>query len=273
MVAKFMKRLKGHFSNETAVSTPNGEMLSPYPEEGLKNWKKRRASERKRLENLGKYDTAQEPAPPSHGLVLKVFARPLVRDTSGDLVIYRNPKAHLSKEPGRDHLWLTEAEWKSLVPRQLEAGERVTVPGPIADRLCRRYLIDLVRIGGEGTPRRAEDVLLRDLVLIVEEVMPAKVRLRLEGTARFVTRGREYGAPQKEGRQDTFHLRGLVVYDRKAEIFSRFDIVALCETGHYDEIGKRLVALGVAFELTRAESPVDRVRPHSFYDHYFGARR
>jgi len=41
MVAKFMKRLKGHFSNETAVSTPNGEMLSPYPEEGLQNWKKR----------------------------------------------------------------------------------------------------------------------------------------------------------------------------------------------------------------------------------------
>jgi hypothetical protein len=272
LAAKFMKQIKGHFSNETAIVTPNGEMLSIYPEEALQKWRQLSRAERRAVDNLGKYDVRNEPSPPAGGLVLNVFARPLVLE-AGQLVIYRNPKAHLSKEPGRDHLWLTRAEWKSLVPAQAKVGERRTVPGPIADRLCRRYLIDLVRIGGEGVPRRPEDVLARDLVLIVEEVTPARLRLHLQGTPQFVTRGPEYGAPRKEGRKDTFHLRGIVEYDRKAAVFTRFDVVSLCETGHYDEIGKKLVPLGVAFELNRGETPADRVRPHSYYDKYFGARR
>jgi len=248
-------------------------MLSIYPEEALRKWRQLPRSERRAVDDLGKYDVALEPSPPPGGLVLNVFARPLVRVSAGELEIYRNPKAHLSKEPGRDHLWLTRAEWKSLVPAQPETGDRLTVPGSIADRLCRRYLIDLVRIGGEGTPRRPEDVLSSDLVLTVEEVTPARLRLRLEGTPRFVTRGREYGAPQKEGRKDPFQLLGIAEYDRRAAVFTRFDIVALCETGHYGEIGKKLLPLGVAFELSRSETPADRVRPHSYYDNYFGARR
>lgn len=268
-----MKQIKGHFANETAIVTPNGEMLATDPAEGLQRWRQLPRAERRAVDYLGKYEVKREPSPPPGGLVLNVFARPLVRDSGGDLEIYRNPRAHLSKEPGRDHLWLTRAEWKSLVPAQAEVGERLAVPGPIADRLCRRYLIDLVRIGGEGGPRRPEDVLARDLVLTVEEVTPARLRLRLEGTPRFVSRGPEYGAPQKEGRKDMFHLRGIVEYDRKAAVFTRFDIVALCETGHYDEIGKKLVPLGVVLELNRGETPADRVRPHSYYENYFGARR
>jgi hypothetical protein len=268
-----MKQIKGHFANETAIVTPNGEMLSIYPEEGLQKWRQLPRSERRAVDDLGKYNVKREPSPPPGGLVLNVFARPLVRDSGGDLEIYRNSKAHLSKEPGRDHLWLTRVEWKSLVPAQAEAGERLTVPDPIADRLCRRYLIDLVRIGGEGGPRRPEDVLSRELVLVIEEATPAQLRLRLEGTPRFMTHGPEYGAPRKEGRKDTFQLHGIVEYDRKAGVFTRFDVVALCETGHYDEIGKKLVPLGVAFELNRGETPADRVRPHSYYENYFGSKR
>src|SRR5436190_1895004 len=83
------KQIKGHFSNETAIVTPNGEMLSPYPEEGLQKWRQLSRAKRRAVDDLGKYDVRCEPSPPAGGLVLNVFARPLVRDPGGDLEIYR----------------------------------------------------------------------------------------------------------------------------------------------------------------------------------------
>jgi hypothetical protein len=268
-----MKRMSNHFANETAVVTPNGKVLSHYPVEGLAKWKALPAQERKSFADLGKYDPRLDPAPPAGGLILKVYERGLVHGPDGRLVVYRNPRAHLSREAGRDHLWLTEAEWRSLIPATGKQGDRVNVPGPIVDRFCRRYLIDLVRIGGEGGPRRPEDVLSQELALTVEEATPTGLRLRLNGSARFRTRGPEHGAPGKDGRVDEFRLLGFLQYDAAKRAFTRFDVVALCETGHYDEIGKKLVPLGVAFELTRGETPADRVRPHSLYHIYFGKDR
>jgi hypothetical protein len=272
MVARFMKRLAGHFANETAVATPNGKLLSGSPAEGLAKWKKLPKDQRTRLADLGTYDPKRDPAPPPRGLILKVYARGLVRDADGNLRIYRNPKAHLTKEPGRDHLWLTEAEWKSLLPARAARGDRWTVPVAITDRICRRYLIDLVRIGGEGGPHRREYVLSQKLWLTVEAASAAALRLRLDGSACFATHGREHGVRGKE-RRDTFQLLGFLNYDAKKKALTRFDIVAFCPTGHFDEIGNKLVSLGVAFELSRGQTPADRVRPHSLYDGYFAKQK
>src|SRR5262245_54384414 len=191
MVARFMKRMAGHFANEMAVVTPNGKVLSHYPAEGLRNWKKLPEAERVRLDDLGKYDPALDPAPPPRGLIVNVYARGLVRDPDGRLQVYRNPAAHLSQVAGPDHLWLTEAEWKSLLPARPRKGERLAVPEPLVDRICRRYLIDLVRIGGEGGPRSPATVRSQKLTLTVEDVSPESVRLRLDGSAHFATRGLE----------------------------------------------------------------------------------
>jgi hypothetical protein len=270
MAARFLKRLAGHFANETAVATPNGKVLAQSPTEGLAQWEKLPEQERQHLDDLGAYDPKREPAPPAGGLILKVYARGLTRDAEGRWQIYRNARAHLSQEPGRDHLWLTQAEWRSLVPADPKKGARAAVPEGIVDRFCRRYLIDLVRIGGEGGPHRAQDVRAQKLSLLVDEVTAADVKLRLEGSARFVTHGREHGVPSKEGRVDAFQLLGFLRYDRQKRIFTRFDVVALSATGHYDEIGEKLLPLGVAFELAGGATPADRVRPHSLHDHYFG---
>jgi hypothetical protein len=272
MTATFMKRLKGHFSNETAVATPSGKMLSAWAEDGLKRWKALPKEERTRLEDLGAYVVSKDPAPPEGGLVLKVFARPLTRNSAGVWEIYRNPKAHLSQEPGRDFLWLTATEWKSLVPASARTGDLHAVPPGIVDRLCRRYLIDLVRIGGEGGPRGREQVIVQELALTVEDAGSDRIRLRLDGSARYRSRGPENGTGAKEGREDAFRLLGYLDYDVRAEQFRRFDVIALCETGHYDEIGKKLQPLGIAFELTPAKEGVDRVRPHSLYHDYFGKK-
>jgi hypothetical protein len=79
-----------------------------------------------------------------------------------------------SREAGRDHLWLTELETKSLMPDAPEVGSREQVAAPIVDRICRRYLIDLVRVGGNGGPRRPEDVIREQLQVIVASVSAMK---------------------------------------------------------------------------------------------------
>jgi hypothetical protein len=271
----FLARIAGHFANEMAVITPNGKVLSQGGdlEGALKMWRSLPREQRSQLEDLGTFEASREPAPPPGGLVLNVFARGLVRDGDGVLQIYRHPKAHLSREAGRDHLWLTAEEWKRLVPPRPHVGDRLDVPAAITDRFCRRYLIDLVRIGGEGGPRRPENVREQRLTLTVTAVTADSITLGLDGSARFLTFGPENGVSELTGREDAFVLRGELRLDRKTGTFRRFDVVGLCETGHHDEIGKKTVPLGVAFTLTPAEAPADRVRPHSFYQDYFGKGR
>src|SRR5262249_42532000 len=161
------------------------------------------------LEDLGKYDATLDPGPPAGGLILNVYARGLMRDPAGRLQVYKTDVAR-SREPGRDHLWLTKAEWQALVPAHLTRGEGVGVPGPGVERICRYCLIDLVRVGGNGGPRRPEDVHPGEWELTVAEVTPAAVQLRLDGSARLVTHDRGSGARDQEGKADTYQILGFL---------------------------------------------------------------
>jgi hypothetical protein len=272
LVANFFKRVAKHFANEVAVVTPNGRLLAHSPDEGLRKWKTLPADERRRLDNLGEYNASLDPEPPPGGIILNVFARGLVRDAGGRLQIYKTEVAR-SLEAGRDHLWLTESEWKSLIPAAARRGDTLTVPQPITDRMCRRYLIDLVRVGGNGGPRRPEHVLAERLRLTVEEATPERVRLRLDGTARLATHDPNGGARGKEPKVDAFRVQGFLTYNVKARKLTRFNAVAFSETGHYDEIHRRVLPLGVAFELARGDTPAERVPPSSFGKDYFGKVR
>jgi hypothetical protein len=269
MVARFFKQVARHFANEVAVITPNARVLSHDPAEGLKKWQALPKAERKRLDDFGKYDTRLDPAPPLKGLILKVFARALNRDAAGRLQIYRTKVAR-SFEPGRDHLWLTEAEARSLLPARAKKGAQVSVAKPLVDRICRRYLIDLVRVGGNGGPRRPEEVLAEVMRITVEESSARTLRLRLDGSARLSTHDVGSGARGKQGKVDTFQLLGFLTYDVPKQTFTRFDVVAFSETGHFDEINKKTLPFGVAFELSRGASPAERVPPSSFAKEYFG---
>jgi hypothetical protein len=272
MVATFFKRVAKHFANEVAVVTPNGRLLSHSLKEGLAMWQKLPIAERTTLEDLGKYDATLDRVPPTGGLVLKVYARGLMRDPAGRLQIYKTEVAR-SREPGRDHLWLTQGEWQALVPARFAQGEVVAVPGPVVERICRYGLIDLVRVGGNGRPRRPEHVHSGAWRVTVAEVTRASVRLRLDGSARLGTHDRGSGAQDKEGKADTYQVLGVLSYDRKQQRFTRFDLVGLSETGHYDEIHQKMVPLGVAFELSQGQVPADRVAPSSFGNDYFRTSR
>jgi hypothetical protein len=272
LVANFFRRVARHFANEMAVVTPNGQLLAHSPAEGLKKWQALPAEERRRLDDLGLYDSSRDLASPKGGVILNVFARALTRDAAGRLQLYKTEVAR-SREAGRDHLWLTEAEWRSLVPARARRGETFPVPPPLTDRICRRYLIDLVRVGGNGGPRRPDQVLAEHLRLTVEEVTPTRVCLRLDGSARLATHDPNGGARGKQPKVDDFRLQGFLTYDPGLRKLTRFDLIAFSETGHYDEIHRRVVPLGVAFDLASGDTPTERVPPSSFGKDYFGKAR
>ncbi len=269
MVSAFFRRVAKHYANQMAVVTPNGDLLSHDLAEGLQRWRDLSREERRRLDALGEFDASFLPPPPEGGLIAAVFARALIRDEHGSFRAYKTGVAR-SLEAGRDHLWLTREEMLSLLPADPGAGAKQLVPPAISDRICRRYLIDLVRVGGNGGPRNEEDALEQRLQATVESVNDSEIRLRFDGSARLATRDVGSGARPDGPKIDEFKLLGFATFDRAEDTLTRFDLVAFSETGHFDEIHDKTLPLGVAFELLPATHPAHLSPPSSYGSGYFG---
>lgn len=268
MVSTFFGRVAKHFANETAVVTPNGRLLSAHLDKGLAKWRQLPVGERRKLDALGEFDKSFLPPPPRGGLIAKVYSRGLERDEKGALQIYKTVVAR-SQEAGRDHLWLTASEVGDLLPGKIEVGSQKKVAPAVVDRISRRYLIDLVRVGGNGGPRRPEDLLGADLGVTIEGVSDSEIRIEISGSARLATHDVGSGATKEAPKVDEFELLGSARYDRSKKLFTSFQLIAYSETGHYDEIEKKLLPLGVAFELSSIDVPADRVPPSSYSPEYF----
>ena len=255
MASKFFKQVSRHFANDMAVVSPNAELLAHEPADGLRKWKEIPAEQRKLMVDFGAYDPSLDPAPPAGGTRFNVFARAFTRN-GGALEIYKT-KVTRSLEAGRDHLWLNAAETASLAAAK--------VPDAVVDRIVRTCLVDLVRVGGNGNARKLEDVLSRDLRLTVVE--PG--RMKVSGSARVSTRDPGSGARPGEPKVDEYRFSGEAVTDADRKVFTRFDVVAFSETGHYDEIAQKVLPFGVAFELSTGETPTDLLPPAFYSSTYF----
>lgn len=231
------------------------------------------------------------PAPPAGGLILKVYSRVMMRDTEGKLR-YATGKDLWYDEQGKktlesayqngrsaahqaqpDHLWLTEAEWKALMPANPSKNDRVPLPASIAERILRWHL-NPIRFYGRYGPEDAldrKDVRASELTLTVAAVESRTVRLRLEGFAKF---GKAPPAAVVNGNIACFddwgyepRVLGFLEYDPHKRILARFDIVALGD--HFGRLGLGrgapsrigLQPLGVAFELVNGDQPADRIPP------------
>ncbi len=264
MVSRFFKQVSKHFANDMAVVSLNAELLAHAPADGLKKWKELPAERRKTLTDFGAYDASLDPEPPRGGLRFKVFARGFSRNGSGALEIYKTQVTR-SLEAGRDHLWLTAEETQSLIP----GGPSLKVPQTLVDRIARTCLVDLVRVGGNGNARKPDDVLSREMTLTVEETLPAAMRMTISGSVRLATHDAGSGARAKEPKVDEFRFSGSAVYNSLKKSFERFDLVAFSETGHYDEIARKVLPFGIALELTSSDAPMDRLPPAFYSPTYF----
>jgi hypothetical protein len=273
----------------TCVS-PDGKMLGHAPSARvLEEFRKLPETERGagviKVPDL-KPDERLIPAPPERGLVLKVHARFLSRTEKGELRYAKledfpliSDKSEsknawrLFLEPNTEYMWITEEEWKSLVPARAEKGATIPVDPRLGDRMARFHLTPRRAMTSEGGILPRQEVRSAKLTLVVEEVSDERIRLRLEG---FVYTGTTFdkekattpNGPLGFGFQAP--LYGILEYDRTKKAFTRFDVIAVGEVwGRWgDANGKSLFAerpgstpFGFAFELARGDCPTERIPP------------
>ena len=243
--------------------------------EGLAKWKQlpewERAAGAVKVPPHGKVDTNYDRQPPTGGVILKVYARALDRakQTSITTVSFTDAECTVGRgdEASRDHLWLTEAEWRSLTPEHAQVGARFPFPAKIAERILRFHLVDSTR--GEPPFWRRSDIRTNEINLVVQRVTPEEIHLRLEGSVRLATDADQRGYEPM--------LTGSIKYDRKQQRLTQFDVVAIGDhwgSGAHTRRATRpgRTPLGVAFELTSGASPQDRIAPQGARNvqDYFG---
>jgi hypothetical protein len=259
---------------------------------GLKNWEMLTAEERKVLPAPSRGPHRGPPeadrcTPPPGGLILRSFVRNLKKDARGNLAaitredlkdraLYPN-WVPVYTEPAHFSVWLTEAEWKSLVPAAPKVGDTFPVTDAIQKRLFRYHLVN----GTFGLPGawRLQDIRRGALTLTVEEAAPV-VRMRLRGTALLATDA----DPAKAQRGYDAWLSGVLTYDPRQKAFTRFDAVAIGDYWGGDYEGGRFkrpgrTPLGISFQLARGDNAIDRVPPlvhmdrEQAYRAYFAAEK
>ncbi|MCI0655858.1 MAG: hypothetical protein L0170_02160 [Acidobacteria bacterium] len=211
--------------------------------------------------------TFKFPAVPPGMLTCRLYIRAFERDAKGELRRHEGQSTN-NLGPNGDFMWLTETEWKSLVPANPTVGLKVPVPSAIARRIFVYHLIDSSM--SIGKPWEAEHVRSGGLTLTVEEVSAAGVRLQLEGSARMA----DHADFAKASQKGDFSLVGVLNYDSKKQVFDRFDIAALGDMGSFKGGPRRAVSkeekgapitLGYAFELASPDSLGYGVTPAGSY--------
>ena len=261
--------------------------------EALAKWQALPAPERAagavKVGALGAVDTKYAVlTPPPGTLILKLYYRAFMREgdklrhlteedlwydekgekTEAKLVNKRitTPQAH------PDHMWLAEAEWKSLLRANPRVGDKFAMPTGIADRLVRRHLNPRTVYDGHSDGLDSASVRAAEVNLTVEAVSADRVRLRLDGHAKLGKQPPPAVLAGKIASMDQWgyepKLLGFLEYDPQKQVFTCFDVVALGD--QFGRVGLTIGAvrrgcqpLGVSFELVTGDRPADRVPPGS----------
>jgi hypothetical protein len=226
------------------------------------------------------------PSPPKNGLVLRVHGRFLSRGPDGELRYTTGEdfaqlagdaellRAHrMLFEPNVEYMWLTETEWKSLVPDRPRVGDSVEVHPAIAMRMARFHLSPRRALTSEDGIVARRDVKTAELRLVVEEVSDSRVRMRLTG---FVHTGSDFDAAKATTPNGPLpfgfatSIDGVLEYDRGREKFDRFDIIAPGEVwGRWGDANNNSQKIerpgrspvGFALEQAAGDSPTNRIPP------------
>ena len=204
--------------------------------------------------------------PPKDGLVLRMIARDLPRAAKAR-------RTDLTQQ-NIDHVWIHKEDMLAMIPEDPTKGQLVPIPKVIARRLAQFNLMDNVR--GEARPFNSEQVTLDNIGLKVVKVS--------EDTIKFVVYGRSAAAkpPTRETNPFTgFRIdkemgtdlvwSGAVVFDRKQQKFTRFDLLAAGERWggciynfRDNDMGRS--PIGFAFQVI--ENVEDDPTPPRFYAYY-----
>ena len=279
--------LNGGGGNSIGAQMPSGEKIPGEIWDALKKYAATSPEERRKV------TIPNVPAPrmPEGGLAVRVYMRPLRASGDGAPAaitskdIKENPQnypkwwfdpsekrfpANLYAEPMGDILWLTRDEVRSIVPENPKAGLTFPVPDPVAKRIIRMHL----KNGTQGWLGwwAKEHIRSENLTLRVERVSPT-LAMSLEGAVLLAN----HADPAQATMGYDAKLSGKLEYDPARKAFTRFDLLALGDQwgppGESARPGRN--PMGVAFELTRGDHPMDHAYPFALYapgkEHYFKA--
>jgi hypothetical protein len=227
-----------------------------------------------------------QPPPPTGGLVLSIYDRPLGKSETGQ---YRLPQGNdlggrRTEAPSgqRSSLWLKAEECVSLIPENPQKGQVHPVPSKLARRI---WLYGLVpqSLWVVENGWKPDSVREGDLSLTVEEATATSLRMRLHGSVLMIGQSGHEGFKGVETRYDA-RVEGVVEVDRAAKKITRFDVAALGDytgewfTGHERwkaATPEAPLAMAFAVELDRTtyELPPERRRPRSFMHAYIFQNR
>jgi hypothetical protein len=209
--------------------------------------------------------------PPPNGLILRAYTRNLKRTDKGELaLITAEDLKDKAKYPGwdiayaepiRDNVWLTEAEWRALLPAKPRKGDKFPVPAGVRDRIFLFHLMDNTH--GDTYAWERPNLRSGELTFTVEEVTPL-VRLRIDGS---VLLAETPETKVKRGFEARF--QGYLDYDLKEKQIKRVSFLAVgdCWGGGRgsDRFGRPgRTPLAMAFELSTSDQPLDRIPPILF---------
>lgn len=216
---------------------------------------------------------ARRPVPlvPENGIVVRAYCTYLKDGENGKpqrakrLYYQQNPDAWAA-ETQNDMLWLTEAEWRSLIPKNSSAGTEITVSKEIQRRFFSTIGIDYMEGSVNALPLREAT-----MTLTVEKAG----QLRLHG---FGKMGKTHSAESKnEARTRGCELRviGRINYDLKEKKITAFDLAGVGEAwGNKMEYISREIGIpeprwkyGIACELVTGSAPHDLIPPYNML-HY-----
>jgi len=225
-------------------------------QKALEKWKTRKTQlEKSTIPPLKERDGDFRWEYPSDGLVLQVGIRDLPRQV--DL----RPRNWRRDAHNLDYMWIKREEMLQIVPKEVKEGDIIPFPPHLTQRLARFHLLDYVH--GETPPWPAEVAARATISLSVKQVSMEKIEFTLTGSAPLCERNVE-GTTVERGFNAT--LYGRLVFNRRQEKFSRFDVVAVGtrwgSTGHS---GRRNdddpAPMGIAFTIAGTQAR-DRTPPH-----------
>ncbi len=232
------------------------------------------ASERKPAKPIAD-ENRPLPLPPPGGLVLTIYDVALLPAGDG---LASGGGSHGIPGPQRQSLWLTEAEWKSLLPDDPRPGATREVPAPLVKRICLFGLRSATAWHVEHF-WDPDSVRRGDIKLTTVEATPERVRLRVHGSVLLTKKSgirtrpdsKIPTPPDVEDRYDA-RLEGQLVYDRRQQKITKWEMVVLGDHrgAYWPNIGgptsrnftTEPVVIGFAFELDPSDYalPAERRR-------------
>jgi len=225
------------------------------------------------------------PEPPNKGLVLKVHTRAMSRDDKGafrkvtqeDYPLMKVDAKRFHEQshyfgPNTDYMWITESEWRDLIPAKPIKGKKLAIGKAIAERLALFHLMPR-RLTSEGAGWGKSQLRTVRLDLLVDEVSAEKIRFSVQGFAHL---GSTYDAPKATTPNGPLPfgyeapLHGIVEFDRAKDRFTRFDMIALGDVwGRWGDANNKSQTVErpgrtpilIAFELAQGDSPTLRIPP------------